>query len=59
MIKETHKGQHFIGAGLQALRFSPVSSWREAWQHPGRQGSGGTESSTSCSKANRRLFSGS
>jgi len=36
--KETHendiscKGNYFTGAGLQFQRFSPLSSWREAWQ---------------------------
>jgi hypothetical protein len=27
-----YKGQNLIGAGLQVLRFSLLSSWREAWQ---------------------------
>jgi len=31
-----YKGQHLTGAGLQVQRFSPLSSWLEAWQHPGR-----------------------
>ena len=42
-----YKGQHSIGAGLQVLRFSPLLSWQEAWQCPGRHGAGGAESSTS------------
>jgi hypothetical protein len=43
-----YKGQCLIGAGLQSERFSPVSSWPEAWEHPGRHDAGeGTESSTS------------
>jgi hypothetical protein len=46
MVKETHKRQHLIGAGLQFQRFSPLSSWQNAWQRPGRYGAGeGTESS--------------
>ena len=32
----SYKGQHWIGAGLQVLRFSPLSSWWKAWQHPGK-----------------------
>jgi hypothetical protein len=32
--------QHLIGAGLQVQRFSPLSSWQEAWQHPGRHSTG-------------------
>jgi hypothetical protein len=41
------KGQHFIGAGLQFQRFSPLSSWQETWWYPGRHGAGkGAESST-------------
>jgi hypothetical protein len=41
LIKKT------VGAGLQFQRLSPLSSWQEAWQHAGRQGTGGAESSTS------------
>jgi hypothetical protein len=45
---KSYKGQYLIGAGLQVQRFSPLSSWREAWQHPGRPGAGeGAERSTS------------
>ena len=37
--------------GLTVQRFSSLLSWWEAWQHPGRHGSGeGTKSSTSWSK---------
>jgi hypothetical protein len=36
----SYKGQHLIVAGLQVQRFSPLSSWQEAWQCPGRNGSG-------------------
>ena len=40
--------QHLIRAGLQVQRFSPLSSWQEAWQCAGRHGAGeGAESSTS------------
>ena len=28
----SYKGKHLIGAGLQFQRFSPLSSWQEAWQ---------------------------
>ena len=45
-----YKGQHLIKAGLQLQRFSPLSLWQEAWQHAGRHGAGGAESSTSLSK---------
>ena len=38
--------QHLIGTGLQVQRFSALSSW----QHPGRHGTGGAESSTSSSE---------
>jgi hypothetical protein len=51
----SYKGQHLIGAGLQVQRFSPLSSWQEAWQHPGRHGAGeGAESSTSCSEGKQK-----
>jgi hypothetical protein len=44
-----YKGQHLIGAGLLVLRFSPLSSWQEAWQHLGKHRiREGAESSTSC-----------
>ena len=40
--------RHLIEAGLQVQRFSPLSSWQEAWQRPGRHGAGEeAESSTS------------
>ena len=45
-----YKGQLLIRAGLQVLRFSSLSSRQEAWQCPGRHGTGGAESSTSCSE---------
>ncbi|XP_076794638.1 PDCD10 and GCKIII kinases-associated protein 1 isoform X3 [Arvicanthis niloticus] len=32
----SYKGPHFIGAGFQVRRFSLLSLWREASQHPGR-----------------------
>ena len=44
---KSYKGLHLIGAGLQVQRFSPLSSWWEAWQHPGRHGAGRVKSSTS------------
>jgi hypothetical protein len=46
----SYKGQHLVGVDLQVQRFSPLSSWGEVWQHPGRHGAGGAESSTSCSE---------
>ena len=42
-----YKGQQLIGASLQVLTFSPLSSWQEAGQHPGRKDAGGAESATS------------
>ncbi|EGV93974.1 hypothetical protein I79_015390 [Cricetulus griseus] len=30
--------KHFIGAGLQFQRFSPLLSWWNAWQYTGRNG---------------------
>jgi len=36
----SYKGKHLIGTGLQVQRFSPLSSWLEALQHPGRPGAG-------------------
>jgi hypothetical protein len=62
----SEKGQHLIGAGLLVLR-SSLLSWWEAWQHPGRHGTGEAVSSTSCSEgkqmsgflASRQLGSGS
>jgi hypothetical protein len=45
---------HLIGAGLQIQRFSPLSSWWEAWQHPGRPGAGGPLCSTSSSVGNQK-----
>ena len=50
----SYKRQHLIGAALKVLRFSPLSSWQEAWQYLGRHGTGGAESSTSCSKGKQR-----
>jgi hypothetical protein len=48
------KGQHLTGAGFLVLRFSPLSSRQEAWQHPGRHGTGGAESSTSYSEGKQK-----
>jgi hypothetical protein len=31
----SYKGKHLTGAGLQVRRFSPLSSWQEAWWHAG------------------------
>ena len=49
----SYKGQHFIEAGPQVLRFSPLSSWSEARQGPGRHIAGKAESSTSSSKGSQ------
>jgi hypothetical protein len=46
--------QHLIGAGLQVLRFHPLSSYWESWQNPGRHGAGEAESSTSCSEGKQK-----
>jgi hypothetical protein len=46
----SYKGQHLIGTVILVLRFSPLSSWQEAWQHPGRHGAGRAKNSTPCSK---------
>jgi hypothetical protein len=35
--------KHLIRTGLQFQMFSPLSSRQEAWQSPGRHGSGGAE----------------
>jgi hypothetical protein len=32
-----------IGAGLEFQRFSPLSSWWEAWQCAGRHGAAGSK----------------
>jgi len=40
-----YKGKHLIGAGLQFQKFSPESSWQEAWQRAGRHSAGGDKSS--------------
>ena len=34
----SYEGKHFTGAGLQFQRFSPLSSWWEAWRCAGRHG---------------------
>jgi hypothetical protein len=49
-----YKDQHLIGAGLQVLRFNPLSSRYEARQHLSRHGAGRAESSTSSSKGSSR-----
>jgi hypothetical protein len=47
--------EHLIGSSLQFQRLSPLSSRQEAWQHPGRHGARGAESSTSCSKGKQEM----
>jgi hypothetical protein len=53
-----HRGnsytRHLIGGCLQVQRFIPLSSRQEAWQHSGRHGAGGTESSTSYSEGKKK-----
>jgi hypothetical protein len=49
----SYKGQCLIGPGLQVLRLSLLSSRWEAWQHPGRHGTGRAESSTFLSKGSQ------
>jgi hypothetical protein len=44
------KRDAFNCGSLIGLVFQSISSWLEAWQHPGRHGAGGAESSTFCSK---------
>jgi hypothetical protein len=34
--RNSYKGKHLIGSGLEFQRFSPLSLWWEAWQCPGR-----------------------
>jgi hypothetical protein len=56
----SYNGQHLIGAGLQVLRFSPLSSRQEVDRHGTRV----AESSTFCSegkqeKTSRQLGGGS
>jgi hypothetical protein len=36
----SYKGQPLVGARVQFQRFSSLSSWQEAWQHPSRCGAG-------------------
>jgi hypothetical protein len=48
------KEQYLIRASLQVQRFSPLSSWQEAWQHPGIHSSEeGAKSSISSSEGNQ------
>ena len=47
-----YKGPHLIGAGLQGQRFSLYDHGRK--QNPGRPSTGGTKSSTSCSKGKQK-----
>ena len=49
------KKKHLIGVCLQFQKFSPLSSWQEAWQCTGQHGTWeGAERSTSCSTGRRR-----
>jgi hypothetical protein len=58
MTKPTlDKGKHFIRAGLQVQSSNLLPSWQETWQHPGRHGIGGAESSTSSSKSQEQTVS--
>jgi hypothetical protein len=37
---KSYRRKKLIGAGLQFQRFNPLSSWQEAWQQVGEEGSG-------------------
>jgi hypothetical protein len=51
----SYKERHLIGAGLLFERFSPLSSWWEAWQRVGKHDAReGAESSTSWSTGSRK-----
>jgi hypothetical protein len=50
----SYKGQHLNGAGLQVLRFSPLSVQQEAWQCPGRHSTEELRVLHLVLKANRR-----
>jgi hypothetical protein len=55
----SYKGQHLIGAGLQVLRFSPLSSW---WEYGSVQADVGLEEPKVLhfdSKADKRKLKGS
>jgi hypothetical protein len=53
--KNSYKGKHLIGTGLQFQRFSLLSSWWGALWYAGRHDEEETaESSTSRSKGSRR-----
>jgi hypothetical protein len=55
--RNSYKGQHLIEASLRVQRLSPLSSWcQEAWQYPGRHGTGGVEISTSCSESKQETL---
>jgi hypothetical protein len=50
-----HEETTFNWGWLTVQRFSPLSSWQEAWQRPGIYGAGGcAESSTSWSEVSRK-----
>jgi hypothetical protein len=48
-----YKAKHLIGADFMFKRLNLLSSWQEEWQHPGRPGIGGANSSTSLSKGSQ------
>ena len=50
----SHKRKHFIGGSIGLQRFSPLSSWQEAWRFAGRLGAGGAQISTSSSAGKRK-----
>jgi hypothetical protein len=51
----SYKEKHFVEAGLQVQRFSPLLPWQEAWWHAGRHGAGeGAKSFTSVSAVSRK-----
>jgi hypothetical protein len=49
----SYKEQHLIEDGLEDLRFNALSSWQEAWQHPGKHGTRGAENYISSSKGSQ------
>ena len=50
----SYKEKHLTGTGLQFQRFSPLSSWQEAWQYSDRHAGEVAESSTSGSTGSRK-----
>jgi hypothetical protein len=53
-LSKKNRTKHLIEAGLQVQMFSPLSSWREAWQRAGRLGARKAKSPTSWFEGSRR-----